>query len=605
MIVTDWQARHGLTAAAFQDEFDQLASRGYRLIKVSGYDIEGEPRYAGVWYMQQGNRWQARHGISEADYQAAIEALGREGYRPVDISVFRSQERTLFCAIWEEEAGLPWIAKHRLTPTQYQNLFDELSASGYRLRCMSPYEDQEGERYACIWDRYNGPAWEARHGLTAEEYQQEFDIQLRRGYRLVRVVGYSLNGATRYAAIWEQSPGHPWQARHGVPHGSYQQEFDAHAAAGRHLVDLSGYRAAGSAEYTTIWEQAPERDFASEPANSLIVPFMQKWAVPGLSLAIARNGSLRGTRCFGYANRITREVVTEDCRFRLASLSKPITSAAVHLLIEQGQLALSDRVFGTGSVLGAVYGMKPYSTWLRSIAVQHLLEHSAGGWVNDSNDPMFQQPTLSQSALITWTLDNQPLTAAPGTQYGYSNFGYCLLGRIIEQVSGQSYRDFVQQNVLIPCGAGQMSLAGRSASERLLPEAMYFGAQLAAPYELPIERMDAHGGWIGTPSDVIRFLMRVDGFPQPSDLLQPATVAVITTPSAVNPGSPTMPGYAQGWAVNTAGTVWHDGTLPGTQAIVVRVADQREWCAVCNMGRPNTQLGLELDNLMWQVQALV
>jgi CubicO group peptidase (beta-lactamase class C family) len=604
MIITDWQARHGLTAATYQAEFDELTNNGYRLVKVSGYDLNDEPHYAGIWYMQQGNRWQARHGISEADYQTTIDTLRREGYRPIDISVFRSQERTLFSAIWEEEAGLPWIARHRLTAGQYQNLFDDLSASGYRLRCVSPYEDAEGERYACIWDRYNGPAWEARHGLTAEEYQAEFDTQLERGFRLVRAVGYTIAGDTRYAAIWEQSPGHPWQARHGLSHGAYQQEFDVKAAS-FHLVDLSGYRAGSSAEYTTIWEAGPERDFKRDPVNGMVVPFMQKWAVPGLSLAVARNGSLHGVRCLGYANRITREIVTPDCRFRLASVSKPITSSAIHWFVERGDIALTDKVFGQGTILGTVYGTQPYSLWLRAITVQHLLEHSAGGWINDGNDPMFQQPAMSQSALISWTLDNQPLTAAPGTQFGYSNFGYCLLGRIIEKVSGQSYRDFVQQTLLNPSGAGQTVLAGKSAAERLLPEVMYFGYRLAAPYELPVDRMDAHGGWVGSPSDVLRFLFGVDGFAAPADLLQPATVTAMTAPSAVNPGSPTMPGYGRGWAVNSAGTAWHDGTLPGSQAILVRVGDQREWCAACNTGRPNTQLGPELDNLMWQVQAVL
>ena len=605
MIITDWQARHGLTAATYQTEFDALVDRGYRLVKVSGYEFNDEPRYAGIWYMQNGNRWQARHGISEADYQAAMDSLRREGYRPVDISVFRSQGRTFFSAIWEEEAGLPWIARHRLTPNQYQALFDELSASGYRLRCVSPYEDAEGERYACIWDRYNGPAWMARHGMSGAEYQAEFDRQSERGFRLVRVVGYTIAGNTRYAAIWEQSPGHAWWARHGVPHKAYQQEFDIQSAANLRLVDVSGYRAGNAAQYTTIWEACPERDFKHDPVNGLVVPFMQKWAVPGLSLAVSRKASIVGARCLGYANRITREIVTPDCRFRLASVSKPITSSAIHWLVERGSLALTDQVFGQGALLGITYGTQPYSAWLRAITVQHLLEHSAGGWINDMNDPMFQQPAMSQASLISWTLDNQPLNFQPGTQFGYSNFGYCLLGRIIERVTGQTYRDFIQKTIFAPAAATHMAMAGKSPAERILPEAIYFGYGLAAPYEVPVDRMDAHGGWMGTPSDVLRFLTRVDGFSAPADLLQPATVAAMLTASAVNPGSPTMPGYARGWAVNSAGTAWHDGTLSGSQAIMVRVADQREWCAVCNTGRPNTQLGLELDNLMWQVQAVI
>ena len=61
---------------------------------------------------------------------------------------------------------------------------------------------------------------------------------------------------------------------------------------------------------------------------------MQRWAVPGLSLATARNGVIRSTRTFGYANRITREIVTPNHRFRIASITKTMTSTAVHLLIQ-------------------------------------------------------------------------------------------------------------------------------------------------------------------------------------------------------------------------------------------------------------------------------
>ena len=105
--------------------------------------------------------------------------------------------------------------------------------------------------------------------------------------------------------------------------------------------------------------------------------------------------------------------------------------------------------------------------------------------------------------------------------------------------------------------------------------------------------MDSHGGWIGTPNDLLRILLRVDGFADPADILSAATIADMTTPSAANPG------YASGWAVNSSGTRWHDGTLVGTQSILVRVANQHEWAAVCNAGRPSTALGGELDALMW------
>jgi CubicO group peptidase (beta-lactamase class C family) len=605
MIVTDWQGRHGLDGAAHQTAFDDLVKRGYRLVKITSYDAGDTPRYASIWHRQNGNPWRALHGVSEEKYQEAIDSWGNEGYRPINLSVVRSGGVTRFSAIWEQEAGLPWIARHRLTAVEYQQLFEDLSSQGFRLRCVSPYDNGDGERFACIWDHYAGPRWLARHGLTPQEYQNEFNRQVERGFRLIRSVGYNSGSGPHYATIWEESPGYLWRARHGLPGATYQAEFDAGVRENMFLVDLSGYWNGGSVAFTTIWEQgawAPER---RGPISDLVVPFMQKWAVPGFSFAVARDGLLRAAQSFGYANRITREMITQENRFRLASLSKPITSVAIHLLLEQGRLALTDQVFGPGGLLGTAFGTQPYSARILQITLQHLLEHSAGGWANDAADPMFQQPGLSQTDLISWTLDNAPLTSNPGTAYAYSNFGYCLVGRIIERVSGLSYSDFVRQFVFNPTGAPQFALAAQTASERAYPEAMYFGMFSEAPYELPIDRMDAHGGWTGTPTEVLRFLSGVDTRTPPPDLLQPATIATMTTASTVNPALPGNPGYAFGWAVNDIGTIWHDGTLPGTQAILVQVVDGRQWCAACNAGQPNTGLGGELDTLMWEVQAVL
>src|SRR4051812_22950523 len=132
MIVTDWQARHGLTAAEHQTAFTQLTARGYRLIKIAGYELQNQPRFASIWNKQEGSAWQARHALSPAAYQAAVTTLRGQGFRPVDISVFRSGGQVLFSAIWELEEGLEWTARHGLTASEYQVLFDDLSRDGFR-----------------------------------------------------------------------------------------------------------------------------------------------------------------------------------------------------------------------------------------------------------------------------------------------------------------------------------------------------------------------------------------------------------------------------------------------------------------------------------------
>src|SRR5262249_54365592 len=117
-------------------------------------------------------------------------------------------------------------ARHGLSTADYQKAFDDLVKQGFRLTWVTGYEVSGAVKYAAIWEKKPGPAWEGRHGLTASEYQQAFDTYTKQGYRLIHVSGYSSGGSARYAAIFEKSPGPAWQARHGLTASQYQQAFD-------------------------------------------------------------------------------------------------------------------------------------------------------------------------------------------------------------------------------------------------------------------------------------------------------------------------------------------------------------------------------------------
>jgi CubicO group peptidase (beta-lactamase class C family) len=599
MIVVDWQARHGLSDVDYQKTFDELVGRGYRLVKVTGAEQGGAARFAAIWQRRGGNAWQARHGISEADYQTAVTTFGNAGYRVAHVNAFRLGASTRFSAIWEQDFGFPTIARHRLTDADYQALFTTLSRRGWRLRCVSGYEEGGEVRYACVWDEYAGPAWQARHGIDGQAYQQTFDQLIREGYRLVQACGYTVGGRQLFAAVWEQSPGHPWQARHGLPDTSYQTEFDANVSQGLRLVDVSTFQNGPGLAYTTIWEDGRADQPSGDAVKGIVIPFMQKWAVPGLACSVARNGSVIARRTFGYANPITREIVNRDTRFRIASASKPITSAAIFRLIEQGQLALTDRVFGVGARLGTAFGTSPYGMYIASITIQHLLQHTGGGWPNDGMDPMFRQPALSANDLISWTLDNRPLANPPGSTFAYSNFGYCVLGRVIEAITGQTYENWVRANILGPSGLTDMRIAGDTGRERQWPEATYSGKDTDNPYDMRVRRMDAHGGWLATATDLLQFGLRVDGFASPPDILQTSTIATMMTPSVANTS------YACGWGVDGSGTRQHNGLLPGTISILQRTAAQHEWAAVANTGNVGSPILGEFLTAIAQVDALV
>lgn len=320
--------------------------------------------------------------------------------------------------------------------------------------------------------------------------------------------------------------------------------------------------------------------------------FMVKYDVPALSFAIGYAGTIVHEDAFGLADREHNEAVTPRHLFRIASISKMITSVALFRLIEENRLKLTDRVFGPGALLGTDYGPPPYSPGIDQITLEHLLTHTGGGWSNDNRDPMFGHPRLDQAELIAWTLANRPLERPPGRQYAYSNFGYCVLGRVIETVTGQPYADHVRGEVLARCGVTDMTIAGNTRDQRQPNEVVYYG-QGENPYDMRVRRMDSHGGWIATPADLVQFLMHVDGYTEPANILRPHTIQVMTTPPSYSPD------YAKGFMVNTSGNWWHNGSLPGSSTIAVRTHGGFCWAACTNTRRSNSNLDDDLDELNW------
>jgi CubicO group peptidase (beta-lactamase class C family) len=334
----------------------------------------------------------------------------------------------------------------------------------------------------------------------------------------------------------------------------------------------------------------PERDAMANLARA----FMQQYDVPAFSVAVGHAGMLVYQDAWGLADRENREAVTPAHLFRIASVSKPITSVTIFSLIEEGHLQLSDKVFGPGGVLGVDYGRPPYFPHVDEITIEHLLTHTCGGWPNSHADPMFMNLEMNHAQLIEWALRHEPLENPPGQHYDYSNFGYCLLGRVIEKITRKPYETYVRDTVLKRCGINDMSIAGNALAQRRPGEVKYYG-QGENPYSINITRMDSHGGWIARPADLVQFLMHVDGFATPPNILKPQTIQTMTTASTA------FAGYAKGWMVNKANNWYHNGTLAGTSTIAVRTNSGFCWAAFVNTRRKGSPLDGDLDKLAWNM----
>ncbi len=147
-----------------------------------------------------------------------------------------------YAAIWEKTPGPAFVARHGMTADGYQQEFDKWTGQGYCLTLVSGYSVGNQARYAAIWEQKSCPSFVARHGLTSAAYQKEFDTLVgQQGYRLKLVSGYQVAGQDFYAAIWEKTSGPAFVARHGMTPDGYQQEFDKWVKQGFRLTLVSGY----------------------------------------------------------------------------------------------------------------------------------------------------------------------------------------------------------------------------------------------------------------------------------------------------------------------------------------------------------------------------
>ena len=356
---------------------------------------------------------------------------------------------------------------------------------------------------------------------------------------------------------------------------------------------------------------------------------MGKYAIPGGAVAVVHDGKLFYARGFGYADVEKKTPAQPDALFRIASVSKPITSAAIMKLVEEGKLTLDDPVAPFIAHLTPAAGATVDPRW-EQITIRQLLDHT-GGWDRDKPnggfDPMFRPaiaaaavnaPAPASAETIIRYMKGMPFDFNPGEKFVYSNFGYDILGRVIERLSGMKYEDYVRSRVLQRVGANRTRLGKTRMKDALAEEVKYYlpgmgvNAPLVAsvfPGEGPVpmnyggyylEALDSHGGWVSSTIDLLRFVNGIDGRASPPDILTPQLVAEMTSN-----GAPLCADgscfYAGGWfvrPVQNGSTWWHGGDLPGTKAILVRSYYNVSWVALFNAG-VSADVGGELDAALW------
>jgi CubicO group peptidase (beta-lactamase class C family) len=273
------------------------------------------------------------------------------------------------------------------------------------------------------------------------------------------------------------------------------------------------------------------------------------------AVLVAKNGTPVFAQAYGLAAREHKISNTLDTKFRIGSMNKMFTATAIVQLVQEGKLELT-------TTLGAVRPTYPNAKLASKVTIEHMLTHTAG--TGDIFGPEFDKHRLELKTHDDYVnlYGARDLEFEPGLRWQYSNYGFVLLGAIIESITKQTYYDWVDARVFRPAG---MTSSGSPPEDQPDPARAvgYMRKEATAPWQsntdtLPY-RGTAAGGGLSTVNDLLRFANALQGH----KLLDEEHTKLLTTGKVATPGGAR---YAFGFSDDTddgVRCVGHGGGAPG------------------------------------------
>ena len=359
------------------------------------------------------------------------------------------------------------------------------------------------------------------------------------------------------------------------------------------VLALSGCVEPGPSEKSTT---AVETDIAlGDRVDAAAAIALREIHAAGLSIAVVRHGQLVLAKGFGYADLSERVPVSANTVFRLASITKEFTAAALLHLQEEGELSLDDRI---GDYL------PNYLAAVRRITIRDLLSHTSG--LSDAAViPIFEEGGVGYTReRIIDLVASQPLDFEPGTGHSYSNVGFIIAGMVIEEATGTTYGDYVTDEILEPLGLEQTRVCpdeqpadarwahGYDPQHGNWSRALRLGraSALVDPAPINMELVSSAGGLCSTVTDLARWPGMLRSF------LHPAAYREMSRPTVLADGT-TVP-YGLGIQIREFGShpaVSHGGVIAGFVSIVADFPEDDVTVAILvNTRLLNLELGVQL-----------
>ncbi len=305
---------------------------------------------------------------------------------------------------------------------------------------------------------------------------------------------------------------------------------------------------------------------------------MQKQRVPGLSLAVIKDGKIIKVEGYGLANVELNVPARPETVYKIGSVSKQFIASGIMLLIQEGRVSLDDKIskFLEGTP----------DTW-KEITVRHLLTHTSG-IVREA--PGFDPLKIQNDADVIKTAYPLPLRFAPGEKYEYCNVGYFTLAEIIRKVTGKPWAEFLNERLFLPL---EMNATRTTTITEIVPNR----ANGYAWRDGKLQNADVYfalrpsGAFLSSVLDLAKW----DAALYTDRILKQSVRDQMWSPVKLNNGAPHPYGF--GWELDTIGghrRVHHGGSLPGFRAALARFVDDKLTVVVLTNGDNVNPMGIAL-----------
>ncbi len=564
----NWASRRDLTSAEFSAAFTRYSQQGLMMIDVDAYPAGGGLRYSMVWRANTDKRgWAERRNLTSSQYSDWWNRYRQQKYRPLAIAAYPSGNQVLWAGIWvENRENIRWASYRNLTSARYGEIFNQLK-SAYRLVDMEAYQTPEGLRYSAIWyQNTDSRLWAQRRNMTRSQYQAEVSARSVQGYVVVDYESYETSAGRQYAAIWEKKPGYAWQVRTGRTATQFANLWRQYRDEGYRLVDFERYRISNGNRYGGIWVENNWRFRYSrkDDLNMAMANYRTTNDLPGVSIAIIRNGATLYRRGFGFADVDDGKVAHSGTVYNSASVSKAVGGTLAAKLEDERVLrnGLHFSLDLTNNTSNYVANLPSQHTHTVEQTLSHL-----GCIAHYTTTPSISNQTVhyanATAAVASISSTSLVSGCTIGSTRSYSTPAFTFAAAALEQATGHTINELLQDELFEPFGLGSMRVQFSSSTlptnyERATP---YDGSNNETTYR--DNSWKVIGGGIETSAyDLARF-----GWKVLNAEIVTANVRDNRLWQRVNPSFTT----GLGWEIRTVGgrrVAEKDGSWRGARAFV-------------------------------------